>query len=65
MSLQTQILDTLRGCQLSGAELRHALSCTHEALYTELVRLEAKGCLRVLCDFHMRGRQCIRKWDLA
>lgn len=61
MSLSIRILDTLRGCQLSGPELRYALQCSHEDMYAELVRLEAIG--RLVC--HGRQHPRLTTWGRA
>lgn len=64
MSLSIRILDALRVGHMSADGLRHTLHCTHEDLYSELVRLEGAGRLVIRCN-HFRGEPCIRTWGRA
>lgn len=57
-------LDALRdaGRQITAAGLMRLTGLTHDALYAELVALEAKGLARVVVDYPHHGRPPVVTW---
>lgn len=63
MTLRESILEALKEGPRRAAELRHVTGARHEALYTELVALEARQQVRV--EHIFGGEPAEREWGLA